>query len=99
MTQENVSIAKRESTARSDAEYTIGVCVASAINSPLKLRKMGNNQTPSECKHYKDRKCKAYDNMICVNTLFSVRYGYQKPNCCDYKLNDRPNGDKTEAEL
>lgn len=52
MTQGNVSIAKRESTALSDAKYTTGVCVASAINSPLKPRKMENNQTPSECRHY-----------------------------------------------
>lgn len=42
------------------------------------------NQTPSECKYYKDRKCKVHGNMICVNTLFSVRYGYQKPDCPDY---------------
>lgn len=41
--------------ALSDAEYTIGVCVASAIDSPLKRkRKMENKQTPSECKHYQE---------------------------------------------
>lgn len=50
---------------------------------------MGNNQTPSECKHYKDGKCSAHNNMICVNTLFSVRYGYQKPNCRDYQPKEK----------
>lgn len=57
MTQENASIAKRASTAPSDAEYTTGVCVASAVNSPLKPINMENNQTPSECKYYKDGGC------------------------------------------
>lgn len=51
MTQENVSIAKKESTALRNAEYTTGVCAASAVNSPQKPRKMENNQTPSECRH------------------------------------------------
>ena len=36
---------------------TTGVCAASALNSPLKPRKMGNNQTPSECKHLKYDMC------------------------------------------
>ena len=47
------------------------------------------NQTPSECKHYKDGKCKVHSNMICVNTLFSVRYGYQKPHCPDYQPKEK----------
>lgn len=60
MTQENVSIAKWESTALHNAEYTTIVCVASAIDLPLKPRKMENNQTTSECKHYKNvRLCSA----------------------------------------
>lgn len=48
MTQENVSIAKKASSVLSDVKYTIGVCVTSAINSPLKLKNMENNQTPTK---------------------------------------------------
>lgn len=47
------------------------------------------NQTLSECKHYKDGWCTAHNNTVCVNTLFSVRYGYQKPNCPDYQPKEK----------
>lgn len=48
LTQENISIAKKELMVLSDAKYTTGVCAASAINSPLKPRKMENKQTPTK---------------------------------------------------
>lgn len=50
---------------------------------------MENNQTPSECKHYKDGRCTAHNSTVCINTLFSVRYGYQKPNCLDYEPKEK----------
>ena len=37
-----------------------------------------------ECRHYKGGRCTAHNSTVCVNTLFSVRNGYQKPNCPDF---------------
>lgn len=42
------------------------------------------NQTPGECKHYNNGACAVRNNTKCLNTYFSVRYGYQKPDCPDY---------------
>lgn len=95
---QTASIAKWESTAVKDAGYTTGVCVVSAINSPLKPRKMENNQTPSECKHYNNGACVAHNSTKCLNTLFSVRYGYQKPNCLDYELKEKKDNDSRTTE-
>ena len=38
------------------------------------------NQTPGECKHYNNGACAVRNNTKCLNTYFSVRYGYQKPS-------------------
>lgn len=54
------------------------------------------NQTPSECKHYKDQRCTAHNSSVCVNTLFSVRYGYQKPNCPDYEPKEKKDNGTTD---
>ena len=72
--------------------------VAFAINSPLKPRKMENNQTPSECKHYNNGACVAHNSTKCLNTLFSVRYGYQKPNCLDYEPKEKKDNDSRTTE-
>lgn len=48
-----------------------------------------NKQTPSECRHYKNGAFAVHNNTKCLNTLFSVRYGYQKPNCPDYEQKKR----------
>lgn len=53
-------------------------------------------QRPSECKHYKDGVCSAHNNTMCINTLFSVRYGYQKPNCPDYEPKEKKDNGKTD---
>lgn len=42
-----------------------------------------------ECNRYKGGMCVAHNSPVCVNTLFSVRYGYQKPNCCDYQPKEK----------
>lgn len=41
-------------------------------------------QRPSECKHYNNGACAVHNNTKCLNTYFSVRYGYKKPDCPDY---------------
>lgn len=52
-------------------------------------------QTPSECKHYNNIACAVHNNTKCLNTLFSVRYGYQKPHCPDYQPKEKKdNGNK-----
>lgn len=48
------------------------------------MEKTQTNQTPSECKHYNNGACAVHNNTKCLNTYFSVRYGYQKPDCPDY---------------
>lgn len=50
---------------------------------------MENNQTPSECRHYNNIACAVHNNTKCLNTLFSVRYGYQKPHCPDYEPKEK----------
>ena len=37
-----------------------------------------------DCKFYSNGVCIAHNNTKCINTLFSVRNGYQKPNCPDF---------------
>lgn len=69
-----------------------------ATSSPLKPRKMENNQTPSECKHYNNGACVAHNSAKCLNTLFSVRYGYQKPNCLDYEPKEKKDNDSRTTE-
>lgn len=51
-------------------------------------------QTPSECKHYNNGVCAAHNNTKCLNTLFSVRNGYQKPNCPDYKPKEKKDNER-----
>lgn len=41
-------------------------------------------QKPRECEHYKDSRCMVHNRTMCINELFSVRNGYQKPNCPDF---------------
>ena len=55
-------------------------------------------QTPSECKHYNNGACAAHNNTKCLNTLFSVRYGYQKPNCLDYEPKEKKDNDSSTTE-
>lgn len=43
------------------------------------------DQRPQECEHYKDGRRTAHNSTVCINTLFSVRYGYQKPHCPNYQ--------------
>lgn len=59
---------------------------------------MENNQTPSECKRYNDGACVAHNSTKCLNTLFSVRYGYQKPNCLDYEPKEKKDNDSRTTE-
>lgn len=49
-----------------------------------------------DCKHYKDGRCTAHNSTVCVNTLFSVRYGYQKPNCPDYEPKEKKDDSRTD---
>lgn len=53
------------------------------------MEKTQTNQTPSECKHYNNGACAVHNNTKCLNTYFSVRYGYQKPACPDYLAKPR----------
>lgn len=48
------------------------------------MEKTQTNQPPGECKHYNNGDCAVHNNTKCLNTYFSVRYGYQKPDCPDY---------------
>lgn len=63
--------------------------MANLTEKYIRINMETNKQTPSECRRYKDGKCSAHNNMKCLNTLFSVRYGYQKPNCPDYEQKKR----------
>lgn len=49
------------------------------------------DQRPQECEHYCDEVCAVHNKTMCLNTLFSVRYGYQKPNCPDYEPKEKKN--------
>lgn len=55
---------------------------------------MENKQTPSECKHYNNGACVAHNNTKCLNTLFSVRYGYKNPNCPDYQPKEKKDNEE-----
>lgn len=49
-------------------------------------------QEPRECKYLEGMKCVAHNNTMCLNMLFSVRNGYQKPFCPDFTPKKKDNG-------
>ena len=63
--------------------------MANLTEKYIRINMETNKQTPSECRHYKNGACAVHNNTKCLNTLFSVRYGYQKPNCPDYEQKKR----------
>lgn len=60
---------------------------------------MKTEQTPGECRHYENGVCAAHNYTMCLNMLFSVRNGYQKPNCPDYESKGRNDNEKIKRTM